>query len=45
MSKLKAKLHSISELKDINELIMPLKALADRDRAAIYGLTTKYNKI
>ena len=33
------KLHSFSELADINELIIPLKALADRERAAIYGLT------
>ena len=33
------KLHNISELDDINELIVPLKALADRERAAIYGLT------
>ena len=39
MSKLTPKLHSISELHDINELIIPLKALADRERAAIYGLT------
>lgn len=33
------KLHSISELDDINEQIIPLKALADKERAAIYGLT------
>ena len=39
MSKLKTKLHLISELHDINELIMPLKALADREFIAIYGLT------
>ena len=39
MSKLTPKLHSFSELADINELIIPLKALADRERAAIYGLT------
>lgn len=39
MSKLKVKLHSISDLDDINELIVPLKLLADRERAAIYGLT------
>ncbi|WP_019028667.1 hypothetical protein [Colwellia piezophila] len=37
--KLKSKLHSLSELDDINELIMPLKALADRERGSIYGLT------
>ena len=39
MSKLNKELHNISELHDINELIIPLKALADRERAAIYGLT------
>ena len=39
MSKLTPKLHLFSELADINELIIPLKALADRERAAIYGLT------
>lgn len=39
MSKLTPKLHSFSDLDDINKLIMPLKALADRERAAIYGLT------
>ena len=39
MSKLPIKLHVISELDEINQLIIPLKALADRERAAIYGLT------
>ncbi|KGJ90986.1 hypothetical protein [Colwellia psychrerythraea] len=39
MSKPNPKLHSLSELDEINELIKPLKALADRERAAIYGLT------
>ncbi|MBA6338858.1 hypothetical protein H4J57_16855 [Colwellia sp. BRX8-7] len=39
MSKLPIKLHIISELDEINQLIIPLKALADRERAAIYGLT------
>ena len=39
MTKLKPKFHSLSELDDINELIIPLKALADRERGAIYGLT------
>lgn len=39
MSKLTPKLHFISELHDINKLIIPLKALADRERASIYGLT------
>lgn len=38
MAKLEPKLHSISELDAINELIEPLKVLADRERAAIYGL-------
>jgi hypothetical protein len=33
------KLHVISELHDINQLIIPLKSLADRERASIYGLT------
>jgi len=36
---LKSKRYSLSELDEINELIIPLKALADRERAAIYGLT------
>lgn len=39
MSKLATKLHCISELHDINEQIMPLKVLADRERKSIYGLT------
>lgn len=39
MSKLTPKLHFINELHDINEKIIPLKALADRERKAIYGLT------
>ncbi|TWX70961.1 hypothetical protein ESZ36_04785 [Colwellia demingiae] len=39
MSKLTPKLHNIGELYDINEQIMPLKALADRERTSIYGLT------
>lgn len=39
MSKSSPKLHNISELYDINEKISPLKALADRERASIYGLT------
>ena len=39
MSKLSPKLHFISELHDINELIIPLKSLVDRERASIYGLT------
>ncbi|MEH6457810.1 MAG: hypothetical protein V7749_15885 [Cocleimonas sp.] len=39
MSKVIPKLHVISELHDINQLIIPLKALADRERASIYGLT------
>lgn len=39
MAKLPQKLHLISELNDINEQIIPLKALADRERRSIYGLT------
>jgi len=39
LSKLAPKLHCISELHDINEQIMPLKVLADRERKSIYGLT------
>lgn len=39
MSKLTPKLHNIGELYDINEKIIPLKALADRERTSIYGLT------
>ncbi|MBA6233734.1 hypothetical protein H4J55_13590 [Colwellia sp. MB3u-22] len=39
MSKVIPKLHIISELHDINQLIIPLKALADRERVSIYGLT------
>jgi hypothetical protein len=39
LSKSIPKLHVISELYDINEQLMPLKALADRERRAIYGLT------
>ncbi|PKG81381.1 hypothetical protein CXF85_18075 [Colwellia sp. 75C3] len=39
MSKSIPKLHVISELYDINEQLMPLKALADRERRAIFGLT------
>jgi len=39
LSKLSTKLHNISDLHEINEQIYPLKALADRERASIYGLT------
>ncbi|TYK64344.1 hypothetical protein [Colwellia echini] len=39
MAKLPPKLHNISELYDINQKIAPLKALADRERRSIYGLT------
>ena len=35
MSKLTPKLHSFSELADINELIIPLKALADSIRTGV----------
>jgi hypothetical protein len=34
-----AKLHYITELYEINEKLIPLKALADRERASVYGLT------
>jgi hypothetical protein len=34
-----AKLYYITELYEINNLIVPLKSLADRERASIYGLT------
>lgn len=33
------KLHYITELYEINEKLIPLKALADRERASVYGLT------
>jgi hypothetical protein len=39
LPKLKKKLHVISELSDINQELLPLKALADRELASIYGLT------
>jgi len=39
LAKVKPRLHYITELYDINKEIIPLKALADRERASIYGLT------
>jgi len=39
LAKVKPRLHYITELYDINKQIIPLKALADRERASIYGLT------
>jgi hypothetical protein len=39
LPKLTPKLHYITELYEINEQIIPLKSLADRERASIYGLT------
>ncbi len=39
MSKLNDKTHEISELHDINNELIPLKDLADRELASIYGLT------
>jgi len=39
LSKLESKLHSISELNDINEEIIPLKKVADRELVSIRGLT------
>jgi hypothetical protein len=37
--KLNKKLHIMSDLTDINQELEPLKALADRELASIYGLT------
>lgn len=37
--KLNEKLHVMSDLTDINQELEPLKALADRELASIYGLT------
>jgi hypothetical protein len=39
LSKSSNKLHVISELNDINNQLIPLKEIADRERASIYGLT------
>ena len=39
MTKFAPKLHVISELNDINQQIIPLKALADRERLSIQGLS------
>ncbi|MFT7005971.1 MAG: hypothetical protein ACJAXJ_000473 [Colwellia sp.] len=39
MSKSSDKLHVISELNDINDQLIPLKEIADRERVSIYGLT------
>jgi hypothetical protein len=39
LAKLPPKLHYITELYEIYEKIIPLKSLADRERASIYGLT------
>lgn len=39
MAKLNKKLHVIGELNQINDELIPLKALADRELASIYGLT------
>jgi len=39
LSKLNKKLHLLSELTDINEEILPLKEVADRELASIRGLT------
>ncbi len=39
MSKSNDTLHVISELNAINEQLIPLKEIADRERASIYGLT------
>jgi len=39
LTKLNNKLHVISELNDINNELIPLKEMADRELASIYGLT------
>ncbi|MFT5760043.1 MAG: hypothetical protein ACI9LM_004827 [Alteromonadaceae bacterium] len=39
MSKSNDKIYEISELNDINNKLIPLKELADRELASIYGLT------
>lgn len=39
MSKLDDKLHVISELTDVNNELIPLKEIADRELSSIYGLT------
>lgn len=39
MSKLDDKLHVISELTDVNNELIPLKEMADREFTSIYGLT------
>lgn len=39
MSKLKKPLHLLSELTEINFELIPLKKIADRELASIYGLT------
>lgn len=36
---MKNKLHLVSELNEINEELIPLKEIADRELASIYGLT------
>lgn len=41
MPKLETKLRSISELNTINDALVPLKKLADKELASIYGLTGK----
>lgn len=39
MSKLNDKLHVVSELTDVNNELIPLKEMADREFTSIYGLT------
>jgi len=41
LSKPPSKLHELSELTEINHQLIPLKAIADRELASIYGLTGK----
>jgi hypothetical protein len=39
LAKLPPELHVITDLNEINKLILPLKVLADRERKSIYGLS------
>lgn len=41
MAKIIKKLHVMSDLTEVNRELLPLKALADRELASIYGLTGK----
>ncbi|GHE77589.1 hypothetical protein [Thalassotalea profundi] len=41
LTKLIKELHTLKELDDINQQLVPLKEIADRELASIYGLTGK----